>query len=54
VKSDVYKNRNWNYAGIVGHVLVMTFAKRLKFAQTYRVVHGYSLLLYNTLSLKFF
>jgi len=31
----------------------MTFAKRLKFAQTYRIVYGRSLLLYNTLLHKF-
>jgi len=30
----------------------MTFAKRLKFAQTYRTVYGHSLL-YNTLLRKF-
>jgi hypothetical protein len=32
VKSDVYENRNLKDAGIFGHVSVMTFAKRLKFA----------------------
>jgi len=35
------------------HVFIMTFVKRLKFAQNYRVVHGHSLLLYNTLLRKF-
>jgi hypothetical protein len=33
--------------GNFGHVFVMTFVKRLKFAQTYRIVYGHSLLLYN-------
>jgi hypothetical protein len=35
------------------HVFVMTFAKRLEFAQIYHIVYGHSLLLYNTLSRKF-
>jgi hypothetical protein len=53
VKTDVYKNRNLKDAGSFGHVFVMTFAKRLKFAQTNRVVYGHSLLLYNTPLPKF-
>jgi len=31
----------------------MTFAKRLKYAQTYRIVYEHSLLLHNTLLRKF-
>jgi hypothetical protein len=42
VKSDVYKNRNNCQTGSFGQVFVVTFARRLKFAQTYRAVYGHS------------
>jgi hypothetical protein len=38
-----YISKNNCQTDIFGHVFVMTFAKRLKFEQTYRVVYGQSL-----------
>jgi hypothetical protein len=40
-------------SGTFRHVFVMTFARRLKFVQTYHVVYRHSLLLYNKLLHKF-
>ena len=45
-------SRNNCQTGSFGHVFFMTFAKRLKFAQTYCIVYGQSLL-YNMLLRKF-
>ena len=42
-------SKNNCQTGSLGHIFVTTFAKRLKFAQTYRIVYGHSLLLYKTL-----